>query len=85
MERGDGAHAIRHGRRGAERDRTAHAVALRADLAVLRDGRLLVEPRDERLRIGHVRRLVQRLRERHQLRESAWRRRSSAVGAFFTR
>ena len=67
MERRDRADAIGNRRCRAERHRAAHAVALRADLAVLRDRRLLIQPRDERFRIGHVRRLVQRLRERHQL------------------
>ena len=37
MERGAGADAIGHGRGGAHHDRTAHAVAGRADLALLLD------------------------------------------------
>ena len=51
----------------------------------LRHRRLLVQPRDERLRIGHLRRLVQSLRERHQLRDRVLRAPLPAVGAFLTR
>src|SRR5438128_11887389 len=67
MERGNRADAIGHRSRGAKCDRPAHAVTLRAYLPILGYRRLLIQPPDERLRIGHLRRLAQRLRERHQL------------------
>jgi len=57
------ADAIRHRERGAHRERAAHAVTLRPHLAVLRHRRLLIQPRNERFRIGNLRRLVQRLRK----------------------
>ena len=67
VERRDRADAIGHRGCRAERKRPAHAVPLRADLAVLRHRLLHIEPADERLGVGERRRLVQRLRERHQL------------------
>src|SRR5262245_32376174 len=67
VERGDRANAIRYGSRSAERNWTAHAITLSPDLPILGDRGLLIEPCDERLRVGHVRRFAQTLCERHQL------------------
>ena len=89
VERCARADAIRKRRRRAHGDRAAHAIAGRADLALLVDGGLAVEPGDERLRIGHVRVRRERAREVH---ERLARRRvlevarfAGAVGAFFVR
>ena len=67
MEGGDGSDAVRHRSSGAKRHRPSHAITLRPHLAILGNRGLLVQPSDECLRIRHVRGLVQRLRERHQL------------------
>jgi hypothetical protein len=64
MERGDGADSIGHRSCSPKRNRSTHAVALRSHLPILGDGRLLVQPSDERLCVGHMRCLVQTLRER---------------------
>src|SRR5215472_1256318 len=67
VERSYRADTIRHRGGGPKRDRAAHAVTLRPHLAVLRDGRLRIQPSDERFRIRHMRRLVQATGERHDL------------------
>ncbi len=54
VERAAGADTIRQRRRRTHRQRTAHAVARRADLFLLVDCRLAVEPRYESLGVGHV-------------------------------
>src|SRR5688572_32419923 len=64
VERGRGADALCDRGSRAHRDRAAHAVARRADLAALVDLRLLIEPGDERFRVADVRRRVELLRER---------------------
>src|SRR5439155_10794546 len=80
MEGSDCSDAARYGGGGTKRDWAAHAVALRAHLPIPGNRWLLVQPSDERLRISHVRRLVQTLGQWPHLvdwcRAAGWRGRS---------
>src|SRR4026208_412709 len=66
MERRTGTDPIRNRSSSAHRERSAHAVAHRSHFLLLVDGRLLLEPGDERFRVRVRSVLVQCASELHE-------------------